>query len=107
MNLGTDAVSLKKNNGNTLSVTLFAVPAMHKGLQLKVNFKKGGVQEERILWLEKKQTDPFTPAEQLEFEPYRKYDINVGIGKRLNTILKSVLLPPAPLIQGEHYQTAG
>ena len=52
-------VILTKNNGKTLSVTLFAVPLMHKGLQLKVNLTKGGVPEERILYLEKKQTTPF------------------------------------------------
>ena len=75
-------VILTKNNGKTLSVTLFAVPVSHKGLQLKVNLTKGGVPEERILYLEKKQTTPFTPAEQLEFEPYKKYDINVGVGKK-------------------------
>lgn len=83
VNLAPHDLSLKKNNGNTLSVTLFAVPAMHKGLQLKVNFKKGGVQEERILYLDKKQTTPFTPAEQLEFEAYKKYDINVGIRNKM------------------------
>jgi|GEM_PF-1003711 len=83
VNLGADAVMLTKNNGNTLSVTLFAVPVSHKGLQLKVNLTKGGVQEERILYLDKKQTNPYAPAKQLEFEAYRKYDINVGIGNKM------------------------
>ena len=83
VNLGTDAVTLTKNNGNTLSVTLFVVPVMHKGLQLKVNLAKGSEPaEDRILYLDKKQTTPFVPAEQLEFEPYKKYDINVGVGKK-------------------------
>ena len=79
VDLGTDAVTLTKNNGNTLSVTLFAVPVQHKGLQLKINVTQGGNTEDRILYLEKKQTAPFNPAEQLEFEPYKKYDINVGV----------------------------
>ncbi|MGP1393225.1 MAG: hypothetical protein ACTTK1_04580, partial [Candidatus Cryptobacteroides sp.] len=43
---------------------------------------QGGNTEDRILYLEKKQTTPFTPAEQLEFEPYKKYDINVGVGNK-------------------------
>ena len=88
VNLAPHNLSLKKNNGNTLSVTLFAVPVSHKGLQLKVNLTKGGVPEERILYLEKKQTTPFTPAEQLEFEPYKKYDINVGIRNKMEYYLE-------------------
>ncbi|MGP1393447.1 MAG: hypothetical protein ACTTK1_05715, partial [Candidatus Cryptobacteroides sp.] len=65
-------VFLPKKNGSTvssMSVTLFAVPVQHKGLQLKINVTQGGNTEDRILYLEKKQTTPFTPAEQLEFEP--------------------------------------
>ena len=87
VDLGTDAVTLTKNNGNTLSVTLFAVPVQHKGLQLKINVTQGGNTEDRILYLEKKQTTPFTPAEQLEFEPYKKYDINVGVDKKWTYVL--------------------
>ncbi|MGP1393586.1 MAG: hypothetical protein ACTTK1_06425, partial [Candidatus Cryptobacteroides sp.] len=52
------------------------------GLQLKINVTQGGNTEDRILNLEKKQTTPFVPAEQLEFEAYKKYDINVGVGKK-------------------------
>ena len=89
VNLAPHDLSLKKNNGNTLSVTLFAVPLMHKGLQLKINVTQGGNTEDRILYLEKKQTTPFTPAEQLEFEPYKKYDINVGVGKKWRYELSS------------------
>ena len=79
-------VLLPKKNGSavsSMSVTLFAVPLMHKGLQLKINVTQGGNTEDRILNLEKKQTTPFTPADQLEFEPYKKYDINVGIGNKM------------------------
>ena len=89
VNLGSVSggpVLLPKKNGSTvssMSVILFAVPVQHKGLQLKVNLAKGGVLEERILWLEKKQPVPPAPAEQLEFEPYKKYDINVGISKKV------------------------
>ena len=77
VNLGTDAVTLTKNNGNTLSVTLFAVPVSHKGLQLKINVTQGGNTEERILDLKQK-----SPGNWLQFEPYKKYDIKVGVGKR-------------------------
>ncbi|MGP1393163.1 MAG: hypothetical protein ACTTK1_04260, partial [Candidatus Cryptobacteroides sp.] len=97
VNLAPHNLSLKKNNGNTLSVTLFAVPVMHKGLQLKINVTQGGNTEDRILYLEKKHTTPFTPAEQLEFEPYKKYDINVGVGKRwtyhLEVSSSSIVMP--------------
>ncbi|MGP1392906.1 MAG: hypothetical protein ACTTK1_02945, partial [Candidatus Cryptobacteroides sp.] len=78
-------VFLPKKNGSTvssMSVTLFAIPLMHKGLQLKINVTQGGNTEDRILYLEKKQTNSYAPADQLEFEPYKKYDINVGIGNR-------------------------
>ncbi|MGP1393213.1 MAG: hypothetical protein ACTTK1_04520, partial [Candidatus Cryptobacteroides sp.] len=78
-------VFLPKKNGSTvssMSVTLFAVPVQHKGLQLKINVTQGGNTEDRILYLEKKQTNPYAQAEQLEFEAYRKYDINVGVGKK-------------------------
>ena len=84
VNLAPHNLILKKNNGNTLSVTLFAVPVMHKGLQLKVNLAKGSEPaEDRILYLDKKQTTPFAPAEQLAFEPYKQYDINVGIRNKM------------------------
>lgn len=92
VNLGADAITLTRNNVNSLSVTLFAVPVSHKGLQLKVNLTKGGVQEERILWLEKKQPVPPAPAEQIEFEPYKKYDINVGVGNKWRYELSSTHL---------------
>ena len=36
--------------------------------------------ENCILYLEKKQPVLPAPAEQIEFEPYKKYDINVGVG---------------------------
>ena len=77
VNFGTDAVALNK-----LSVTLFAVPVQHKGLQLRVNFTKGGITEDRVLRLDKEKINPYAPAEHLEFEPYKKYDINVGIDKK-------------------------
>ncbi|MGP1392980.1 MAG: hypothetical protein ACTTK1_03320, partial [Candidatus Cryptobacteroides sp.] len=95
-------VLLPKKNGSavsSMSVTLFAVPLMHKGLQLKINVTQGGNTEDRILYLEKKQTTPFTPAEQLEFEPYKKYDINVGISNKMEYHLEvsspSTSAPPA------------
>ena len=55
----------------------------HKGLQLKINVTQGGNTEDRILYLEKKHTNPYAQAEQLEFEAYRKYDINVGIRNKM------------------------
>ncbi|MGP1393843.1 MAG: hypothetical protein ACTTK1_07775, partial [Candidatus Cryptobacteroides sp.] len=76
VNLGTDAVTLTKNNGNTLSVTLFAVPVSHKGIQLKVNFTVNGKTEDNLLDLKQK-----SPGDWLEFEPYKKYDIRIGAGK--------------------------
>ena len=97
VNLAPHNLILKKNNGNTLSVTLFAIPVMHKGLQLKINVTQGGNTEDRILYLDKKQTDPFTPSEQLEFEPYKKYDINVGIRNKMEYHLEvsssSIVMP--------------
>ena len=36
--------------------------------------------EKCILYLEKKQPVLPAPAEQIEFKPYKKYDINVGVG---------------------------
>ena len=36
--------------------------------------------ENCILYLEKKEHVLPAPAEQIEFEPYKKYDINVGVG---------------------------
>ena len=82
-------VILTKNNGKTLSVTLFAVPLSHKGLQLKINVTQGGNTEDRILYLEKKQSNPYAQAKQLEFEAYKKYDINVGVGKKWRYELSS------------------
>ena len=76
VNLGTDAVTLTKNNGNTLSVTLFAVPVSHKGIQLKVNFTVNGKTEDNLLDLKQK-----SPGDWLQFEPYKKYDIRIGAGK--------------------------
>ena len=83
MNLGTDAVTLTKNDGNTFSVTLFAVPVSHKGLQLKLNVTQGGNTEERILNLKQK-----NPGDWLQFEPYKKYDIKVGTRNRMEDYLE-------------------
>ena len=76
VDLGTDAVALTKNNGNSFSVTLFAVPVIHKGLQLKVNFTVNGKTEDNLLDLKQK-----SPGDWLQFEPYKKYDIRIGAGK--------------------------
>ena len=83
VNLGSDAVTLTKNNGNTFSVTLFAVPVSHKGLQLKINVTQGGNTEDRMLDLKQN-----SPGDWVEFKAYKKYDIKVGTSNRMEDYLE-------------------
>ncbi|MGP1393080.1 MAG: hypothetical protein ACTTK1_03835 [Candidatus Cryptobacteroides sp.] len=76
VNLGANAVTLRRKNGNTLSVTLFAMSLMHRSLQLKINVTQGGKTEERILDLKKN-------VNWLPFNPYKKYEIKVGIRSKM------------------------
>ncbi|MGP1393712.1 MAG: hypothetical protein ACTTK1_07095 [Candidatus Cryptobacteroides sp.] len=78
VDLGSEAITLTRNNGNNLSVTLFAAPLQYNALRLKVNLTQGGKTEDRILELKQN-----SPLGWLKFFQYRKYDINIGIHNKM------------------------
>ena len=78
VDLGSEAITLTRNNGNNLSVTLFAAPLQYNALRLKVNLTQGGKTEDRILELKQN-----SPLGWLKFFQYRKYDINIGIRNKM------------------------
>lgn len=83
--LSGGGATLVRQSKNYLKATLFIVPVAHDDLSLKVILGDG---TERTLFLANKSSDPHSFGTPINFAPYKKYNIKVGIGDKVEYVME-------------------